>query len=235
VTEENMKLWSEVESTDTAYTKEGNKGGHKFTSINAVYQFKMATKQFGPYGNKWGVNPESEKFSETVIGETCILNYDAVLYAGDSKIPIHASKLLAYKPQGKNYLKVDDEARKKVVTDAITKGLSFLGFNADVFMGLFEDADYVNQITIESQIKNAENKDSVVDQKTAKVVDFVERHVDCINKAVSLSEAAGVYKVATRDLSRKLVIKELQKVAERGISKIGDVYAEKKQQLEGKK
>ena len=36
---------------------------------------------------------------------------------------------------------------KKVATDALTKGLSKLGFNADVFMGMFDDNKYVNKLT----------------------------------------------------------------------------------------
>jgi hypothetical protein len=39
--------------------------------------------------------------------------------------------------------RVDDEWLKKVATDALTKGLSMLGFNADVFMGKFDDNRYV--------------------------------------------------------------------------------------------
>ena len=39
---------------------------------------------------------------------------------------------------------------KKVATDALTKGLSKLGFNADVFMGKFDDNKYVNSLTSQS-------------------------------------------------------------------------------------
>ena len=42
--------------------------------------------------------------------------------------------------------RVDDDFAKKVATDALTKGLSKLGFNADVFMGRFDDNKYVNQM-----------------------------------------------------------------------------------------
>ena len=48
--------------------------------------------------------------------------------------------------QGKGYLKVDDEFAKKVQTNAITKGLSALGFNSDVFEGKFDDNKYVNEM-----------------------------------------------------------------------------------------
>ena len=35
--------------------------------------------------------------------------------------------------------KADDDFAKKLETDMITKALSRLGFNADVFMGMFDD------------------------------------------------------------------------------------------------
>jgi hypothetical protein len=42
--------------------------------------------------------------------------------------------------------KFDDEAGKKVMTDALTKAFSHLGMSADVFMGLFESSKYVEQV-----------------------------------------------------------------------------------------
>ena len=42
--------------------------------------------------------------------------------------------------------KLDDEFAKKVETDSLTKALSKLGFNSDVFMGRFNDLRYVEEI-----------------------------------------------------------------------------------------
>ena len=58
-----------------------------------------------------------------------------------SEFPIHSS--IKYHSNGR----VDDDFMKKVATDALTKGLSKLGFNADVFMGKFDDNKYVNKLT----------------------------------------------------------------------------------------
>ena len=52
----------------------------------------------------------------------------------------------------------DDEVSKKSLTDATTKALAQLGFSADVFMGLFDDAEYTADNKIEFSIKNASNK-----------------------------------------------------------------------------
>ena len=41
---------------------------------------------------------------------------------------------------------VDADFAKKIETDALTKALSKLGFNADVFMGLYDDHKYVQMM-----------------------------------------------------------------------------------------
>lgn len=53
---------------------------------------------------------------------------------------------LMYKTS-KGYDKVDEDAYKKIITNTIGKSLSYLGFGADVYMGKFEDAAYLNEIT----------------------------------------------------------------------------------------
>ena len=61
--------------------------------------------------------------------------------AKEGEIPIHSS--IKYSSNGR----IDDDFFKKVATDGLTKGLSKLGFNADVFMGMFDDNKYVNAMT----------------------------------------------------------------------------------------
>ena len=42
--------------------------------------------------------------------------------------------------------KLDDEVFKKLVTDTVTKGLSYLGCSADVFTGLYDDHRYISEM-----------------------------------------------------------------------------------------
>ena len=42
--------------------------------------------------------------------------------------------------------KPDSDCFKKATTDGLTKALSYLGFNADIFLGKFEDSKYVEQL-----------------------------------------------------------------------------------------
>lgn len=142
---DNMKLWKSVEVTDPQYTTKINQRGG-FTAIGAQYQLQRATETFGPFGAGWGVRGEViEKWNE--VGMAI---YQAHLwYKLDTgkempelhEFPIHSA--IQYARGGR----LDDDFFKKVATDALTKGLSKLGFNADVFMGKFDDNKYVNKLT----------------------------------------------------------------------------------------
>ena len=136
----NLELWDTVETTDPQYTKKVNQRGG-FTAIAAQSQVKRATEVFGIMGHGWGV--EDEKFT-TVEGTTMVLYTANLWYKFNTRtgaIPIHSS--IKYGANGR----YDDDFSKKVATDALTKGLSKLGFNADVFMGLFDDNKYVADVT----------------------------------------------------------------------------------------
>ena len=141
----NTKLWDSVEKTDPRFTKKVNQRGG-FTAIGAQYQVRKATETFGPFGVGWGVKAESFKRYE----DTGIVLYQGTLwykYGEDNgEVPIHSS--IKYHANSR----VDDDFAKKVATDAMTKGLSKLGFNADVFMGLFDDNKYVSALKKEFTI-----------------------------------------------------------------------------------
>jgi len=136
----NLELWDSVSTTDPKYTKKVNQRGG-FTAIAAQSQVQKATEVFGIMGHGWGV--EDEKF--TVVEGTTMVLYTANLWykfnTRAGSIPIHSS--IKYGANGR----YDDDFSKKVATDALTKGLSKLGFNADVFMGLFDDNKYVSDVT----------------------------------------------------------------------------------------
>ena len=139
---DNLDLWSSVDTTDPAHTKKVNQRGG-FTAIAAQSQVKKATEMFGPFGLSgcWGV--KNEQF--TTMEDVGMVIYTATLWYSyndrTGELPIHSS--IKYHSNNR----VDDDFSKKVATDALTKGLSKLGFNADVFMGLFDDNKYVAKVS----------------------------------------------------------------------------------------
>jgi hypothetical protein len=224
----NLDLWEKVEETDTKFSKTEFTGGRKVTSITPMYQIKNATKMFGIYGIGWGVIPESVSFTEREIDQTILLNYDAVLFykVGDEigKLPLQATEKLSYVTKSGKRL-IDHEARKKVATNALTKGLSMLGFNADVFMGMFEDQDYVNTISTEQDINRAENKEEVVTEKNQEIFDYIKSNVAGINNAPSDRAANSILNVSIKFLSNRSRINDLNYICLQGIAKLKEEYA----------
>lgn len=163
---DNLKFWDSVKTTPTKYVKDGKIGQLAIKSVNPQYQRKVATEKFGMFGIGWGVKPESVKYTEVVLDEsTTILKYEAILFyiedGVEGVIPIATAIPLIYLTKG-GYKKIDPDAYKKAATGALTKGLSFLGFSADIFMGLYDDWDYVQSI---QQEEAAKKEELAIDQK----------------------------------------------------------------------
>jgi len=128
-----MRIWSKVAETDPAHTKKVNQRGG-FTAISAHYQVMRATEIFGPVGEGWGYE----------VGEPIF--HDALVI-----VPVtiwHGNRERTFGPiyggaEWKSGNRLDSDAVKKATTDGLTKGLSQLGFNADVFLGKFDDNKYI--------------------------------------------------------------------------------------------
>ncbi len=129
-----MRIWSAVERTDPAHTKKVNQRGG-FTAIDAQYQIMEATRQFGPIGEGWGYHTGEFQIVGNLIVVPVTLWHTT---RGNEFGPIlGCAEMLGQRP--------DRDAPKKAITDALTKGLSQLGFNADVFLGKFDDNKYVEE------------------------------------------------------------------------------------------
>ena len=130
-------LWEEVCKTPPSQTKEVSLGGRKFNTIDAYRRIEKGTELWGPMGTDWGVKNEDY----TKITEKTAL-YTAILFYPGGELPIMSDIELVYS-SGKREGKFNEDWSKKISTDALTKGLSKLGFNADIFLGKFEDNKYV--------------------------------------------------------------------------------------------
>ena len=155
--EDNMKLWNTVCTTKPSDTKKfKGKGGFQGTAICAQSQRRVATEQWGPFGTAWGIRDETystEKFGEDF--HNWILVYRGMLYYPGGEFGICADlDLFTYSQKYKSWSRNNDPC-KKARTDALTKGLSELGFNADVFLGLYDDNKYVQEQRQREQAENA--------------------------------------------------------------------------------
>ena len=143
MSKENLKLWKSVEKTDPKHTKQANVRGNKITAIAPQYQIMQATEQFGSYGTTWGFKTVDIDSSLMSVG---LVTFKGLFYYPGGEFEI-LSSIGIYRDNAQK--KIDDDFGKKVETDALTKALSKLGFNADVFMGLYDDNRYVQQMNEE--------------------------------------------------------------------------------------
>jgi hypothetical protein len=151
---DNLRIWNKVEKTNPAHTKKVNQRGG-FTAISAAFQIKNATEQFGPIGIGWGYTTGAPIVTET------LMTVPVSLWHGD-RANVFGPMLGCEEWKDKNG-RVDSDAPKKAVTDGLTKLLSQLGFNADVFLGRFDDSKYVAEMEREF----AEPPSAVVQTATA--------------------------------------------------------------------
>jgi hypothetical protein len=136
----NLDLWNRVEKTDPKHTKKANVKGNNLTSIKPQYQIYNATKEWGSYGSTWGFKNIELGFELKDVG---LITFKATFYYPSGEFET-LNTISFWRDNAQT--KLDDEFAKKVETDSLTKCLSKLGFNADVFMGRFDDLRYVEEV-----------------------------------------------------------------------------------------
>lgn len=135
----NKELWDKHFPTNPAATKKINKGGRTITAIDAYHQIEEATDEWGPMG-RWGLCDTTVNIVDQMA---CLTG--SFFYPGGTFSVINSIDTFI-RPRGKD-ARPDADWGKKLQTDTITKALSYLGFNADVFFGKFDDARYVAERT----------------------------------------------------------------------------------------
>ena len=155
---ENMKLWEAVCQTDPEHTKKANVKGNNLTSIKPQYQIMMATEQFGAYGSTWGF--KNIKITYDLL-EKGLVVFQADFFYPTGTFPA-INTISIYRDNAQT--KLDDEFAKKVETDSLTKCLSKLGFNADIFLGQFDDMRYVETRTKQEAVKKAKTQQQLSEE-----------------------------------------------------------------------
>jgi len=156
----NLKLWQAVEKTDLSFTKQVMQRGG-YTAISPQYQLMKATEQFGPYGAGFGLS--ASDFDFNLVESTNIVIHKAIFFyvieGQRHEFPIsNAIEFARVTKDGKKIVDVD--FAKKVETNTVSKALSKLGFNADVFLGMMEDNSYLADLQNELAIQRADDKDA---------------------------------------------------------------------------
>ena len=195
---EGLELWNAVEKSDPKFLKKVEFGKRSFTTIDAYYQLKVATSLWGPYGKDWGLKDTHLEIVN--VGETPMAIYKATFYYPAGEFEIY------------NAIKInDDEFAKKVETDTITKALSRLGFNADVFLGMYDNNRYVSNTQSNTQQASTEKSEADDLESLKKMgVEVVKENNRIIAKGKTYGKSSILKKLGFKwDSSEKLWIKEV--------------------------
>lgn len=215
--EQNMHIWSKVDKTDTRFTKKAKVNGQDITSLSGTAMVMKATELFGPVGIGWGWKIIEERFDEgheIYIGEAdkraCIgreightLKIALWFMQDGQRGEIEQYGCTRYQYKTSYGMTTDGEAPKKSLTDAIKKALSMLGFSADVFLGLFDDQEYVDQLKEEQAIEQAVDKDAEILRQKQERVDWLASAVETIGKAVTSYELKNLNVKYIREATRR--------------------------------
>ncbi|ULL06573.1 Rad52/Rad22 family DNA repair protein [Pseudomonas putida] len=210
----NMRIWEQVQTTDTRYTKNAEVGGQKITSLNGTAMVMKATEVFGPVGIGWGWKVIEERFDdghEVFAGEgdkrICLgreightVKIQLWFMQGGQRGEVEQYGCTRYQYKTKYGMTTDGEAPKKSLTDAIKKALSMLGFSADVFLGMFDDVNYVQQLQAEQAIEQAEDRQAEIERQQQERLDFIKDTIETMQKAVTPHERKKIHDHAVRKL-----------------------------------
>ncbi|KTI91621.1 hypothetical protein [Enterobacter hormaechei] len=263
---DNISLWKGVMRTNPRYTKDMGDLGFGGTAINAEYMIMRATEKFGPVGIGWGWQiledkmiegaPLTEKIFEGTkfVGKRILRDADGSLmfelnhyiriglwYIKDGKKGIVENfGSTPYRQTTKNGIFCDSEVHKKSLTDAIKKCLSGLGFCADVWLGLYDDAAYKAESVIEFGLKDATEKAEDSTRIREELDERFKQNVETMRKAVSQNEVSKVASSLTRAVSIHLKAakdindKEYVKYLEGRLRRLEDIKGECLSKLEEK-
>lgn len=219
----NLSIWNQVEKTDLSYAKKVNQRGG-YTAISPQYQLKQATKVFGSYGKGFGLS-ESD-FDMSLFESLGVVMHKAkFFYVQDGeRVEFPISNAIQATTGAGDKKRVDVDFAKKVETNTVSKALSKLGFNADVFMGMFEDNQYVQELNNELAIQKAEDKDAEQAKQAREYDEWKLKELESYQHLKSLNALKNAYTAHIRKCQR---VND-----EQGVKQFTKAKNERKQELE---
>lgn len=183
----NLSLWDQFADIDPKFTKPISGKDYGGTSPNAHYVIRCLTEMFGPIGQGFGwrvIAENIEQFGDTAI-HWCRIEFWHT--DRNNTFETYGQTKMAYKTQ-KGYIKVDEDAPKKSMTDAVTKAAAQVGVAANIFLGRWDDNQYVREVNHEFRKKEtAESQPQVTDAELDTVTEK-------INSCQTMDELAGFWK-----------------------------------------
>lgn len=207
--DENLVLWKEVEKTDVTQTKKVSIGTYSYTAIDATYQFKKATGEWGKYGETWGLK-ESDMIFDAFDQSGLVILKAMFFYPSANKevsFPIHNSiKAITHKTAkntGEKYTTIDEDFAKKLETNTVSKALSKLGFSADVYLGKFDDFNYVEGLKAEQEIDSIEEGSTAMKEKRDEFFEWCKKEIAVYASLTNATSINSTYNIHTKKAAAK--------------------------------
>ena len=135
----NMDIWNNLCASDPKYLKKISFGARSFTAIDPQYQVMKMTEQFGPVGEGWGWHSTTEIVNVS-NGDSAVLAHVTVWHGSPSNSFGAFTGCRKFFDAVKG--RMAEDAPKMAVTDGLTKALSHIGCDADVFLGKMDGNKY---------------------------------------------------------------------------------------------
>lgn len=165
---QNLRVWLDNEWTNPKFTKPITGKTYSGKSPNVTYVFKRLTAAFGPIGWGWGYEIIRDQDIADPTGGV-ITNFITIRFFyyplpngrdpekpegyGRASFEQIGATTMAYTTRGKDGQPgraiFDDDAKKKSISDAITKAASMIGICGDLFLGRHDDNKYLTDIAKE--------------------------------------------------------------------------------------
>lgn len=155
----NLSIWESFADIDPKFTKPISGRDYGGTSPNPQYVIRCLTELFGPAGKGFGWNVAAEEFRE--MGGT-YLHWCRIRFWWKDEDGVHSveeyGQTKAAYVTSKGTMRVDEDAPKKSLTDAIIKGASHIGIAANIFLGRWDDQKYVAEVNEEFRREEKANQ-----------------------------------------------------------------------------
>lgn len=136
---DNMEIWNRLEKSDPRYLKPVSFGSRTFTAIDPQYQVMKMTEEFGPVGIGWGWDSRLENITAS-NGDITVLAHVHLWIQERSNFFGAFVGCRKFFDAAKG--RWAEDAPKMAVTDGLTKAVSHVGCNADVFLGKMDGNKY---------------------------------------------------------------------------------------------
>jgi hypothetical protein len=239
----NLKFWNEGSKSDSRAVKKGGAGNGN-SSINSYYMFEKATELYGSCGHGWGYDVIEERSDD---GKP-VLTPDGLMFEKN-----HTIRLRLWTETKENYLEhfghtkqlywsnknkywiYDDEAPKKSLTDAIKKCLSMVGIYADVFKGMMDDIEYMQEKQVSEDIEKSENKQEEIERQIAEMREYVAEIKEFMDASTNMATLNGLIRKSDSKLVTLGKIPALFNATESARAAIAKKYNDTKEKIGGEK